>query len=228
MSEPTDGGNQNPGQDQDTGSTFSDPTAPFWADATAPISTPPADEAPPAPVQDTPPAPPTPPMRPAPPGAAYPYGQQPAAQGPSPAAPTSSNPYAQRPPVQPYGQQPSYGQQPPVQPYGQQPPGGYGQQYPGYGQQPYTTGANGSAIVLTILSVLSLFVCNPLALGSLIVGIVALTKNATDPQGSRRLTKTGWIVFAVIWTLTIVGLVLFVITRGLSDDLNGSVPGSGI
>jgi len=213
MSEPTDGGNQNPGQDQDTGSTFSDPTAPFWADATAPISTPPADEAPPAPVQDTPPAPPTPPVRPAPPGAAYPYGRQPAAQAPSPAAPTSSNPYAQRPPVQPYGQQP---------------PGGYGQQYPGYGQQPYTTGANGSAIVLTILSVLSLFVCNPLALGSLIVGIVALSKNATDPQGSRRLTKTGWIVFAVIWTLTIVGLVLFVITRGLSDDLNSSVPGSGI
>jgi len=148
-------------------------------------------------------------------GAAPPYGSTP---------PYGAPPYA----AQPYGQQPSYGQQPPVQPYGQQPPGGYGQQYPGYGQQPYTTGANGSAIVLTILSVLSLFVCNPLALGSLIVGIVALTKNATDPQGSRRLTKTGWIVFAVIWTLTIVGLVLFVITSGLSDDLNGSVPGSGI
>src|SRR6185436_11240256 len=131
------------------------------------------------------------------------YGQQPPVQQ-----------YGQQPPVQPYGQQPPvqpYGQQPPVQPYGQQPPV---QQYPGYGQQSYATGApreaNGSAIALTILSVASLLFCNFFALVSIVVGIMALTKNSTDPEGSRRLTKTGWITFAVAWVVAIVSFVIFV------------------
>jgi hypothetical protein len=66
--------------------------------------------------------------------------------------------------------------------------------------------ANGSAIALTLLSFLSLLVCNILAIASGVIGIVALTKNTTDPQGSRRLTKTGWIVFASVWALAIVSL----------------------
>jgi cytochrome c biogenesis protein CcdA len=84
---------------------------------------------------------------------------------------------------------------------------------PGYGLQSYETGAptesNVSAIVLTILSFLSL--CNLLTLGSLALGIIALAKRSTDPEGSRRLTRIGWIVFAVVWALVIVGIVAFII-----------------
>ncbi|HYO18809.1 MAG TPA: DUF4190 domain-containing protein [Dermatophilaceae bacterium] len=217
MSEPTSGGRQQPDQDperdqeevQDQVSepVFNDPTAPVWADPTAPIPTPPT-----------------------PPGAARPEGDQPAAAPASPPPnPPVSNPYAQQPPAQPYGQQAGqYGQQP-AQPYGQQ-AGQYGQQpgqpYQAYGQQPYATGptteANGSAIALTILSGVSLLFCNVLSIGSLVLGIIALTKNAADPEGSRRLAKIGWIVFAVVWVVAvgavIAWIVLFAASWGTSSS----------
>jgi hypothetical protein len=78
----------------------------------------------------------------------------------------------------------------------------------GTGQNPYGTGVpsqtNTSAVVLTVLSALSL--CNFLTLGSLALGIIALAKSSTDPEGSRRLTRIGWIVFAAVWVLAIVVL----------------------
>ncbi|MHB8274821.1 MAG: hypothetical protein ACYDC9_08665, partial [Dermatophilaceae bacterium] len=121
----------------------------------------------------------------------------------------------------PYAQQyPAYGQ-----------PNPYGQQYPAYGQQPYATGAttapsNTSAIVLTILSGVSMLFGNILTVGSLVFGIMALTSNSTDPVGSRKKTKTGWIVFAVVWAVGIVGaiaaIILFV---GLART--GGMPSSG-
>ena len=205
MSEPTSGGNQKPdpdqqpepeqapgdNQDQIAGSVFSDPTAPVWADPTAPIPASPAPEVPSRSAQD---APPTPPVPPAPPGSDYPpYGEQPSAapQPPPPPAPPVSNPYAQQPPTDPYGQ--------PAGQYGQPQPG---QQYPPYGQSPYATGAsapsNTSAIVLTIVSGVSMlgtafFVGIP----SLVFGIMALTSNNTDPVGSRKKSKVGWIIYAI-------------------------------
>jgi hypothetical protein len=215
MSEQTGGGNQDRGPEGDngpdkdneqgrderpdhvqdsSGSVYNDPTAPIWADPTAQMPTSGTGTPPP------------------PPGAPQPHGAHPAdPSGPgqsSPAGPPpASNPYAQQPPVQPYGQQ-SYGQ---------------GPQYPGYGQQSYSTGVstqpNGSAIALTIVSALSL--CNILSAAPLIMGIIALTKNSTDPQASRRLTKIGWIVFAAIWALTIL-FVVGAITLGiLSDSSSG-------
>ncbi len=206
MSEPTSDGNQKPEpdprpepdqgqvdyQDESPGSVYSDPTAPVWADPTAPIPGPSAPGATSASSQDAPP----PPVPPAPPGGAYPpYGQQPSAapQPPPPVAPPMSNPYAQLPPTDPYVQ--------PASQYGQ-PPGQYGQPDPAYGQSPYSAGAlapsNTSAVVLTIVSGLSMlgslfFVGIP----SLILGIMALTSNSTDPVGSRKKARTGWIVFAV-------------------------------
>jgi hypothetical protein len=208
MSEPTNDGKQQPGpdsekvqdevQDETPDPVFSDPTAPVWADPTAPL--------------------PPPPPAPTPPGAGSPHSDEPVAghygqqQPTPPAEPPGSNPYAQQPPP------PAYVQQPPPPPYGQAQPYGQtqsGQQYPAYGQQPYATGqpaeANGSAIVLTILSGVSLLFCNILAIASLVVGIVALTKNTTDHEGSRRLTKIGWIVFAVCWGIGILGLIAYVI-----------------
>ncbi|NMM23796.1 MAG: hypothetical protein HHJ11_09905 [Phycicoccus sp.] len=238
MSEPTGDGKQQPEtapgntQDETSGSVFNDPTAPVWADPTAPITTAPTTTAPtttdPIPatpaaavpsawVQDTPEPPLVPP---APPGVSPAYGQQP----PTPqAVPPVSNPYAQQPPAPPYGQ-------PPAPPYGQPPAPPYGQEYPGYGQQYYATGApavpsNTSAIVLTIVSGVSMlstafFVGIP----SLIFGIMALTSNATDPVGSRKKSRIGWIIYAVnagIIILLIIGLIsLFVISGTSSTTFN--------
>jgi hypothetical protein len=56
-------------------------------------------------------------------------------------------------------------------------------------------------------------------LPSLIIGIVALNKNASDPDGSARLAKTGWIVFAVLHALLLIGfsaLVIWLATLGTS------------
>jgi len=104
-------------------------------------------------------------------------------------------------------------------PYAQQPAA---QQY---GQQPYGTGApaatNTSAIVLTILSGVSMMFGNLLAVGSLVLGIMALTSNSTDPVGSRKKTKTGWIIFAVVWAVAFVVLLIAVIA------LVAFMPGSG-
>ena len=219
MSEPTGDGKQQPdpeqqpeaapgdARDETSGSDFNDPTAPVWADPTAPIPATPAAEVRSAWVQDTPEAPLVPP---APPGVTSPYGQQP----PAPQTiPPVSNPYAQQPPAPPYAQ-------PVSDPYGQQYPA------PPYGQQYYPTGApaapsNTSAIILTIVSGVSMlstvfFVGIP----SLIFGIMALTSNTTDPVGSRKKAKTGWIIFAVnvgVLILLIVGAIALFVVSGTSS-----------
>jgi len=219
MSEPTSGGTQRPDPDRDKSpgqeqneiqdappdTVFSDPTAPVWADPTAPI-----------------------PALPTPPSASRHEDEQPAASPRS--TPPPSNPYAQQPP-QPHGElpppppPPPFGQQPPSQPYGQQP----GAQYPAYGQQTYATGpqteTNGSAIALTILSgVFMLSTCFVVGIPSLIFGIMALTSNNTDPAGSRKKTKTGWIIFGVnfgiVVLLAIVGFGLLIATGNNFSDNN--------
>jgi hypothetical protein len=173
-----------------------DPTAPLWADPTAPIPAPPV-----------------------PPGAAPPQDQEPPAhaQGAPQAPPPMGNPYAQQPPAQPYAQQP------PAQPYGQQ--------YPAYGQQSYLSGpptdANASAIVLTIVSgIIMLSTCFFIGIPSLVFGIMALASNSTDPTGSRKKTKTGWIIFAVnagVVVLLAVTVIAFLVVKGnSSSDSKGS------
>ena len=219
MSEPTGDGKQPPApeqqpeaapgdtQDQSSGSVFNDPTAPVWADPTAPIPATPAAEVASAWVQDTPEPPLVPPAAP---GASSPYGQQPPAPQVTPPA---SNPYAQQPPAPPYVT-------PSSNPYGQQYPA------PPYGQQYYAAGApavpsNTSAIVLTIVSGVSMlgtafFVGIP----SLIFGIMALTSNTTDPVGSRKKSRIGWIIFAVnvsILVLLIVAAIAFFVVNGTSS-----------
>ena len=111
-------------------------------------------------------------------------------QVPAPPAPPMSNPYAQQPPVQPYGQ-----------PIGQYSQPQYGQPYPAYGQSPYQAGgpapSNTSAIVLTIVSGLTTLSTCFIGIPSLVFGILALTSNSTDPVGSRKKARTGWIIFAI-------------------------------
>ena len=156
-----------------------------------------------------------------------PYGQPQVPQYGQPQVPQYGQPQVpqyDQPPAQQYGQPqvgepyPSYGQPQVGQPY---PAQQYGQQYPGYGQQPLMNGApkeaNGSAIALTIISVLSL--CAVLPIASMVLGIVALAKNAQDPQGSRKLTNIGWIVFGVAWVL-VIGF--FFIVGATSSNTGGS------
>jgi hypothetical protein len=116
-------------------------------------------------------------------------------------------------------------------PYGQPQPGqqypAYGQQYPGYGQSPYATGApsNTSAIILTIVSGVSMLSSLFLVgIPSLVFGIMALTSNSTDPVGSRKKAKTGWIIFAVNAALAalivIIGVIALVIVGTNTSDVN--------
>lgn len=238
MSEPTGDGNPKPdpdaqpesakiqdeNQEQESGSVFSDPTAPIWADPTTPIPAPPApaSPAPPAPSASTQDEPPPPPAPPAAPGvSSSPYGQE-----PPPPPPPMSNPYAQQPPASPWvpSQPDPYGQPQP----GQQYPA-YGQQYPGYGQSPYATGgpapSNTSAIILTIVSGLATLTTCFVGIPSLVFGIMALTSNSTDPGGSRKKARTGWIVLAInaalVVILVVVGLSVFLISGSSSTTGTG-------
>jgi hypothetical protein len=132
----------------------------------------------------TPPVPPTGPTQATQPGA-DPYAQPTAAYG------------------QPYGQ--SYGQS-----YGQPP--AYAQPFPGTYTQPAN---NGSALALTIVSAVSVVMCGGLlVIPALIFGIVGLTKQSSDPEGSRRMSRYGWWAFGigvVVSILLVVGLFAFLI-----------------
>ena len=125
-----------------------------------------------------------------------------------------SNPYAQQPPAASWTpSQPD--------PYGQPQPG---QQYPAYGQSPYASGpalSNTSAIILTIVSGLTTVTTCVIGIPSLIFGIMALTSNSTDPVGSRKKSKTGWIILAV--NAGVVVLVAIIAVIGLfAFSSNGS------
>ena len=55
---------------------------------------------------------------------------------------------------------------------------------------------------------------------SLIFGIMALNSNTTDPVGSRRKSRTGWIIYAVnvgILILLIVGAIALFVISGTSS-----------
>ncbi len=231
--------NNDPARDQHSEFEFNDPTAPDWSAPTESRPEPPAPTPPgPAPARDDIPAPHPQETQRIERPQSNPYAQQPPqALGqqppPAPYGQQPPAPYAQQPAPQPYGQQQPptpYGQQQPPRPYGQPQPYGqpepapqYTPQYGDYSQQSYANNpeapANTSAIVLTVVSGISLFVGNVLAIASLVLGIVALTKNTADHDGSRRLTKIGWIVFAVSWAvgiLVVIGaIVLF--AASLSD-----------
>jgi hypothetical protein len=112
-----------------------------------------------------------------------------------------------------------YGQ---PQPYGQ-PPG----PSDGYAPWPYappgTYGVprrNGSALALTITSgILSVFCCSVLTLPALILGIVALAKQSTDPAGSTRYARYGWIAFGVGLLVTlVVAAIFFALSLGGAFD----------
>lgn len=159
----------------------------------------------------------------------YPYGGQ---QAPTPPGGQPPQPYS-GPPSQhpPYPQQaPSYGQTGPAYPY-QQPGVPYGSPpAPAYGPPPAYGSAptnNASAIILTIVSGVSLVFCGGLlVIPALIFGIMALTKQSSDPEGSRRLTRNGWIAYVIgilVTILAIVGIIAFFVS---SSSNPGYSPGT--
>ena len=194
-----------------TGDGFDDPTAPAW---TSPEPAPPTQPIP----TDSPVAPPSPYDAPQPAPTPDPYAPAPHGQNPYGQGQFGQNPYDRdqsgqdqsgqgQYPQQPYD--PAYGQTPYQQPYGST---AYGQ--PPYALPPAPYGAppakNTSAIVLTVVSGLALVACcNLLAIPSLILGIVGISKGPDDPQGAARVTRAGWITFGVTTALVVIGWVIF-------------------
>lgn len=170
---------------------------------------------------------------------------------PSPADPTPTTSGDTQPPhgstvaphgstAAPYGSAPSpYPQDagagsppPPANPYAASnpyatpapPPGGYPYAAP---PTPYqSTPSNTSAIVLTVLSGLALVsCCNVVAIGSLVLGIMGISRNTNDPADARRLTRIGWWVFGVSMALVVIGIIAF-FALGISGAFDGGSGGS--
>lgn len=210
---------------------FDDPTAPSWSsppqagqtqpvpagDPTRPIGVEPAAAAEPPVTPPSPYAAPQPPAQA--PAAPDPWAGQQPSSGPPPYPPQpTQQPYGE----QPYGQ-PAYGQTP----YGQQP---YGQV--DYGQSPYAPSPYGSpfptqpqqnntALALTITSAVATVLCCLVCLPALIFGIVALSKQSTDPQASLRMTRYGWIALGITAALGVL-IVLGFFALGLSGVFDDS------
>lgn len=90
--------------------------------------------------------------------------------------------------------------------------GGPGQ-IPGTGQYANPTPASPSTIALTIVSgVLTISgICCIVGIVPLILGVVAMTQNSSDPAQAAKLTRIGWIVLvllSVLFVLAIIGAVI--------------------
>ncbi|QIM21821.1 hypothetical protein G7075_12940 [Phycicoccus sp. HDW14] len=77
--------------------------------------------------------------------------------------------------------------------------------------------------MLTILTgVLTVFCCSLLTVPALVLGIVGLTKQDNDPEGSRRMTRFGWIAFSVGIGLTVLGFILLIAYGVATGDTSTS------
>ena len=192
----------------------SDPTAPAPeptsspADATKSLAqtTPPTEALP----QWTPPYPTagaaTPPRPAGPPDSVPPPPQAPPAAYPPAAYQTPTYQPAQHPAPGPQAYPP-----PPPSAYPQ-----YGVPPVGYAAPQQT---NVSGLVLTIMSGLLVFSCyfTLIGLPSFIIGIIAMTKQNTDWEGSRRLARIGWIVLGSLFALAILAVIAFIVI-GVATD----------
>lgn len=153
-----------------------------------------------------PPPPPPPPSAEAPFGAPTPPPPPYSAQGQDTSSPPEggTSPYG----ASPYGGAP-YGGTPygtPASPYGT-PASPYGTPPPAY-YQSAAPQSNTSALVLTIVSAIGTLSCC-LPLPALILGIMALTKQTSEPERSAQLAKYGWITFGVMVGLAVIAFIAF-------------------
>ncbi|MDO5503333.1 MAG: hypothetical protein Q4G67_09195 [Actinomycetia bacterium] len=179
---------------EETSSTpdFTDPTAPPSQDW------PPREWSPPGSTgADTGRGPSRPAARPL--SAGVPPPPPPSSAPPSPPPPTNvygtagshqgNNPYADASTWAPAGQQ-GYTYSPPPAYYGSAAPQ-----------------TNVSATALTTVSAVGLFLCCGITLPALVLGIAAMVQQTTNPEQSRRLSRYGWITFAVVLGIAVAALV---------------------
>lgn len=145
------------------------------------------------------------------PTAPYPQQYSPQDAGPPPppastayGAPTGGEPYAA---PGPYGTPGPYGAPDAANPYGT-PAAPYGTPPQAY-YQSAPPQSNTSALVLTIVSAIGTLSCC-LPLPALILGIVALSKQTTEPQRSAQLAKYGWITFGAMIALAVIAFIAFI------------------
>lgn len=129
----------------------------------------------------------------------------------APGPPTPARPSPDQPPA-PYSAPPAGA------PYGAPPPPPYARPVPPPAASPYpyatapaglsSPTSNASALVLTIVSAVALAFCGGvLVIPALVLGVVGLAKQSTDPQGSQRMSRWGWWAFAVGVVLSILTVV---------------------
>jgi hypothetical protein len=151
------------------------------------------------------------------------YGTPPPAYG----APNDPSGYGTPQPPPAYGapsDPPVYGTPPPPT-FGAPPPpaGGYGYppQYggPGYGVPAAPTPA--SAIILVVVAAIATLSCYFILPGlpALIIGIVSLARNSSDPESAQRLAKIGWIVFGAISGVIILLFIATAVMASLSSTV---------
>lgn len=124
-------------------------------------------------------------------------------QGTPPSPDESASPYG----GSPYGGSPASGSPSGAAPYGM-PASPYGTPPPAY-YQSAAPQSNTSALVLTIVSAIGTLSCC-LPLPALILGIMALTKQSTEPEQSAKLAKYGWITFGVMVALAVIAFIAFI------------------
>lgn len=110
----------------------------------------------------------------------------------------TGTPPSQAPAVsEPYGQ--PHVQAPWPAPY--QPP-------PGYSPYPPSRPMNTSALILVIISAMMVLTCYcaPAAIVPLILGILGLTKNESEPSSAASYAKWGWVILAVLTVLSVVAV----------------------
>ena len=66
-----------------------------------------------------------------------------------------------------------------------------------------------SAVVLLVVSVISLVATGIIGIPSAVVAVVAWRRHAQDPGSARRLTTRGWIVYAVNFAVGVPLLIWF-------------------
>lgn len=128
-------------------------------------------------------------------------------------SPFGQSPYGQPGDPSPYGQPAPYGAA--GAPYGS-PGAAYGAPPPSY-YQTQPSQQNTSALILTILSGVGVFACCAVTIIPLIFGIVALTKQTTDPVQSVKLTKWGWVSFAITAALGLFAMIALIVFGNVSS-----------
>lgn len=62
-----------------------------------------------------------------------------------------------------------------------------------------------NALIATIVG----FVCGGMIPG--VLGLLGYLKADTEPANAKKFTKWAWIAFAIIWVLTIIGVILYIV-----------------